>query len=117
MITVVVAVVVLVDTAVVVVVTGAVVAVVVATVVAVVTGAVVVVVVAAVVVVVPGAAVVVAVAAVVVVMVVLVFLHGRNMVHGILGTHKPFNLSAASNPSSMNAITGAGSAASLIATM
>ena len=88
-----------------------------AAVVVVVTGPAVVLVVAAVVVVVPGAAVVVAVAAVVVVMVVLVFLHGRNMVHGILGTHKPFNLSAASNPSSMNAITGAGSAASLIATM
>jgi uncharacterized membrane protein len=63
------------------------------------------------------AVVVVMVVVAVPVVVVVVFFHGRIMVHGTLGTHKPFNLSAANNPSSMNASTGAGLPFILIATM
>ena len=63
------------------------------------------------------AVVVVVVVVAVPVVVLVVFFHGRTMVHGTLGTHKPFNLSAANNPSSMNASTGAGLPSILIATM
>ena len=60
---------------------------------------------------------VVLVVVVVVVIAVLVVFHEEIIVHGSEGTHKFFSLSAASNPSSMNASNGAGSPSTVIETV